>query len=74
MEVSCVALYEKSLLFDEALTLAKRQYGMTLMAVVPEFTDPETGQMLQFDAIFFREREQELREQKREEAVRVESW
>lgn len=73
MELSCVPLYENSLLFDEALTLVKRQHGMTLMSIVPEFTDPETGQMLQFDAIFFRERERKPLGQGREEPVRVES-
>ncbi|WP_181802885.1 FkbM family methyltransferase [Streptomyces shenzhenensis] len=69
MEVSCVPLYENGLLADEALTLAQRQYGMTLMAVVPEFTDPETGQMLQFDAVFFREGEREGNGQRRQEVI-----
>jgi hypothetical protein len=44
---------------DEAMDLALRQYGMTLMAVVPGFIDPRTDQMLQFDAVFFRNMRQE---------------
>jgi FkbM family methyltransferase len=55
MEVSCVPLYEGGMLFEQAVRLAQRRYGLTLMAVVPGFTDPRTGQMLQFDAVFFRD-------------------
>jgi hypothetical protein len=28
--------------------------GMSIMGLSPVFTDPETGQLLQFDAVFFR--------------------
>ncbi|MGW5433705.1 FkbM family methyltransferase [Streptomyces sp. NPDC004059] len=55
MEVSCVPLYEEGLQFGQALDLAQREYGLTLMHVLPGFTDQGTGQMLQCDAVFFRE-------------------
>jgi FkbM family methyltransferase len=55
MEVSCVPLYEGGLLLPRALDLAQIQYGLTLMALVPGFTDQRTGQMLQCDAVFFRD-------------------
>ncbi|MGW1882572.1 FkbM family methyltransferase [Streptomyces sp. NPDC001970] len=52
MEVSCVPLYEGGLLLDQALRIAQQQYGMTLVALVPGFTDSRTGQLLQCDAVF----------------------
>ncbi|MEV6290590.1 FkbM family methyltransferase [Streptomyces sp. NPDC051896] len=55
MEVSCVPLYEGGLLLGKALDLAERHYGLTLVALVPGFTDPRTGQMLQCDAVFLRD-------------------
>ncbi|WP_225097430.1 FkbM family methyltransferase [Streptomyces sp. CoH27] len=55
MEVSFVPLYEGELLLGRALDLVQHQYGLTLMALVPGFTDPRTGQMLQCDAVFFRD-------------------
>lgn len=55
MEVSCVPLYEGGLQFAQALDLAQSRYGLTLMGVVPGFTDQGTGQMLQCDAVFFRD-------------------
>ncbi|MGW0766150.1 FkbM family methyltransferase [Streptomyces sp. NPDC002676] len=55
MEVSCVSLYEGGLKWDQALDLAQSRYGLTLMGVLPGFTDQRTGQMLQCDAVFFRE-------------------
>jgi FkbM family methyltransferase len=54
-EVSCVPLYEGGLQLAQALELAQRRYGLTLMGVVPGFTDRGTGQMLQCDAVFFRD-------------------
>jgi hypothetical protein len=56
MEVSCVPLYEGGLQLAEALDLAQRRYGLTLMGVVPGFADRRTGQMLQFDVMLFRDR------------------
>lgn len=55
MEVSFVPLYDQGLLLEEALDLAQHKYGMTLMGVVPGFTDRRTGQMLQCDLILLRE-------------------
>ncbi|MDQ0844817.1 FkbM family methyltransferase [Streptomyces sp. V1I6] len=54
-ETSFVPLYRDGLLFDEALALTQRELGLTLMSVVPGFTDPRTGQMLQCDLVLFRE-------------------
>jgi FkbM family methyltransferase len=54
-EVSCVSLYEGGLQLGQALDLAQRQYGLTLMGVLPGFTNQRTGQMLQCDAVFFRD-------------------
>ncbi|MFJ5995787.1 FkbM family methyltransferase [Streptomyces sp. NPDC092370] len=55
MEVSCVPLYEGGLQLAEALDLAQRRYGLTLMGVVPGFADQRTGQMLQCDVMLFRD-------------------
>ncbi|MFD1660316.1 FkbM family methyltransferase [Streptomyces caeni] len=55
MELSCVPLYEGGLQFSRALDLVQRRYGLTLMGLMPGFTDPRTGQMLQCDAVFFRD-------------------
>ncbi|WP_246458716.1 FkbM family methyltransferase [Streptomyces himalayensis] len=55
VEVSCVPLYEDGLTLQQALDLAELKYGLTLMAIVPGFTDHRTGQMLQCDAVFFRD-------------------
>jgi hypothetical protein len=56
MEVSCVPLYEGGLQLAEALDLAQRRYGLTLMGVMPGFADRTTGQMLQCDVMLFRDR------------------
>jgi hypothetical protein len=55
MEVSCVPLYKDGLLLGKALDLVQHRYGLTLMALVPGFTDPRTGQMLQCDVVFLRD-------------------
>jgi FkbM family methyltransferase len=55
MEVSCVPLYKDGLLLGRALDLVQRRYDLTLMALIPGFTDPRTGQMLQCDVIFLRD-------------------
>ncbi|MDG4864953.1 FkbM family methyltransferase [Streptomyces sp. T-3] len=54
-ETSFVPLYEGGLLFDEALGQARQQLGMTVMSVVPGFTDPASGQMLQCDLVLFKQ-------------------
>ena len=53
-ETSFVPLYEGGLLFNEALDHAQLKLGMTLMSVVPGFTDPRSGQMLQCDLVLFK--------------------
>lgn len=56
-ETSFVPLYKGGLLFNEALALLQAELGLTLMSVVPGFTDPKSGQMLQCDVVLFRERQ-----------------
>ncbi|MFJ7178087.1 FkbM family methyltransferase [Streptomyces massasporeus] len=59
VETSFVPLYDGGLLINEALTLAQQELGLTLMATVPGFTDPRSGQMLQCDLVLFRGEEAE---------------
>jgi FkbM family methyltransferase len=54
LELSFLPLYEGSMLIPEALDLAY-SLGFTLTGLLPCFTDPRNGQMLQADGIFFRE-------------------
>ncbi|SDL82767.1 FkbM family methyltransferase [Streptomyces wuyuanensis] len=61
LEASCVPLYEGGPLLHQVMDTAQRRYGLTLMAVVPGFTDRRTGQMLQCDVVFLRDREQSRR-------------
>ncbi|MER7169938.1 FkbM family methyltransferase [Streptomyces mesophilus] len=58
LETSLVPLYEGGLLFNDALAHAQKKFGMTLMSVVPGFTDPASGQMLQCDLVLFKEQEE----------------
>jgi hypothetical protein len=51
IELSLVKLYEKQELFDYFLEYFKEREFM-LFDVIPGFSDPKTGQLLQFDAIF----------------------
>lgn len=54
VELSLVPLYQGEMLFAEGLvSLADR--GFSLMGVEPGFTDPESGRMLQVDAVLYRE-------------------
>ncbi|MFC7305786.1 FkbM family methyltransferase [Streptomyces monticola] len=55
LETSFVPLYADGLLFNEALAFAQHTLGMSLMSIVPGFTDPKSGQMLQCDLVMFRE-------------------
>ncbi|WP_165985966.1 FkbM family methyltransferase [Streptomyces sp. YIM 98790] len=54
IETSFVPLYEGSMLLPETLRVAQEDLGLTLMAVVPGYVDPGTGQMLQSDLVLFR--------------------
>ncbi len=57
LEASCVPLYEGGPLLEKVMGMAQQRYGLTLMAVVPGFTDRRTGQMLQCDVVFLRDHE-----------------
>jgi FkbM family methyltransferase len=53
LELSIVELYEGSWLWREAADWLTGR-GLELAAVIPGFSDPTTGRMLQFDGIFSR--------------------
>lgn len=53
LEMSLVPLYKDQLLFEEMLKFL-HQIGYELHAILPGFTDPQTGRMLQMDGIFFK--------------------
>ena len=53
MEMSLVPLYEGELLFDELYSLMKAN-GYRLVAILPGFSDKNSGQLLQIDGIFHR--------------------
>jgi Methyltransferase FkbM domain len=53
LELSFVPLYEGGMLIREALDLVD-SLGFTLAGLLPGFTDPRNGRMLQADGIFFR--------------------
>lgn len=57
MEMSLVPLYEGELLFHEVCALMTRK-GYNLVLIEPEFSDPESGQILQVNGIFRRLRTQ----------------
>ncbi len=54
LELSFLPLYEGGILIREALDLVY-SLGFMLTGLLPVFTDPRNGQMLQADGIFFRE-------------------
>jgi FkbM family methyltransferase len=54
LELSFVPLYEGAMLIREALDVVY-SLGFVLMGLLPGFTDPRDGRMLQADGIFFRE-------------------
>jgi len=54
LELSLVPLYEGGMLYREALDFAEQQ-GFSLMQVIPGFTDPRDGRLLQMDGVFFRD-------------------
>jgi len=53
LELSVLPLYESQELYDYFFDLF-RANGFMLWSIIPGFTEPRTGQMLQFDAIFVR--------------------
>jgi hypothetical protein len=53
LEMSTVPLYENQELYGELLARILAA-GYALWSIEPGFTDTTTGQMLQFDAIFYR--------------------
>jgi FkbM family methyltransferase len=55
LELSLTTLYEGQALFKDVIDWLS-QRGFHLWGVVPGFTDPETGRMLQMDGVFFRDR------------------
>jgi FkbM family methyltransferase len=54
MELSLVPLYAGAITYKEGLDRAER-LGMSLMGLIPGFSDPLTGRLLQADAVFFAE-------------------
>jgi FkbM family methyltransferase len=54
LELSFVPLYEGGMTWEEGFQHAS-DLGMTLMALDPGFRDPQNGQTLQADAVFFRD-------------------
>jgi len=54
VELSLVPLYEGQLLFENLLEQIKSA-GFELWGLWPEFTDPQSGRLLQVDATFFRQ-------------------
>jgi FkbM family methyltransferase len=54
LELSFVPLYEGQQIF-EPLTRRLLSLGFSIWAIWPGFCDPESGRMLQIDAVFFRE-------------------
>lgn len=53
LELSTVPLYEGQLLYDYFINYLTNR-GFLLWALMPGFSNAETGQMLQFDAVFVR--------------------
>jgi FkbM family methyltransferase len=54
IEASFVPLYEGSPLLSDTLLRVQDGLGLTLMATIPGYVDPATGQMLQCDLVLFR--------------------
>lgn len=53
LELSLVCLYKDQILFEEMLEIL-HQMDYNLYTVIPVFTDPETGRLLQMDGIFLK--------------------
>ncbi|MDQ1246888.1 MAG: hypothetical protein QG597_1256 [Actinomycetota bacterium] len=54
MELSLVPLYDGAITYREALERVEL-LGMELMGLIPGFSDPRSGRLLQADAVFFAE-------------------
>jgi hypothetical protein len=54
LEISLVPLYEGSPTLSEILRIME-EWGFALYALLPAFTDPQSGRMLQVDGLFFRD-------------------
>jgi FkbM family methyltransferase len=54
LELSIIPLYETQCLYEYFFQYFKN-HAFVLWSLIPGFTDPGTGQMLQFDAIFVRQ-------------------
>ena len=54
LELSLTPLYEGAMTYGEGLDRAG-SLDMSLMGLSPVFTDPASGRLLQFDAVFFKE-------------------
>lgn len=52
MELSLIPLYAGAITYKEGLDRAER-LGMSLMGLIPGFSDPHSGRLLQVDAVFF---------------------
>lgn len=52
VELSLVPLYVGAITYGEGLDRAER-LGMSLMGLIPGFSDPRSGRLLQVDAVFF---------------------
>jgi hypothetical protein len=53
LELSTVALYDSQELFTYFIDRLQRR-GFELWSLLPDFTDPRSGRLLQFDGIFAR--------------------
>ena len=53
LELSLIELYKGQALYDYFFSFFKTQ-GFVLHHLIPGFIDPQSGQLLQFDAVFFR--------------------
>ena len=53
LEMSIIPMYNGGLIFTETIDLLYSK-GYVLMSLEPGFSDPNTGQLIQFDGIFFR--------------------
>nr|WP_231976856.1 FkbM family methyltransferase [Mycobacterium sp. E740] len=56
LELSLVPLYEGGMLYREAIDVAE-SIGFSLTGLIPGFTDPRSGRLMQADGIFFRDTE-----------------
>jgi FkbM family methyltransferase len=53
IEMSLVPLYDQQILFEDMIEFMKK-IGYELFTVIPNFSDKETGRLLQMDGIFFK--------------------